>query len=362
MMQRLQTASGHWMQTAKRAVTDSRVAVKAAYHNWHLGPTQSNPLYDISKLHQSVRILYRGYSLSVLGAQPVYAMYFGAYEAAKHKLSDWFPSQSSSLIQIAAGFLAECCAVVIWNPWEVIRQRMQLGEGSLAGGNSVPARTFLQTTQDIVSKSGVRGLYAGVGGYIALWGTFSPLMFVLYEQGMAIAYPRPAYPGHRQKVPSFGVSFAMGSFAGFVAAAITSPLDVVKTRMQTQTPTTMLQYTSVLHGLREIYTNEGPRALFRGTMARALNQGLAAGIMLGCYGTLRAQAARRLGYLPAPDSDSVEMDDGWRQPLRNRRLQMHPTHGSPWGPSAYDEGAWPTTSPEPSPTAAAAPSSSGWIR
>ena len=37
------------------------------------------------QLSKSISILYRGYGLSVLGAQPVYALYFGAYEAAKLK-------------------------------------------------------------------------------------------------------------------------------------------------------------------------------------------------------------------------------------------------------------------------------------
>jgi len=366
IMQRLSTASMHWKQTAQRAIKDGNVAVKTAYHNWHLGPTQSNPLYDLTKLRQSVRILYRGYALSVLGAQPVYAIYFGAYEAAKLKMTELNPERSSTLIQISAGFLAECCAVTVWNPWEVVRQRMQLG-----GATGGPARTFVQTTQDVVRESGVRGLYAGVGGYLALWGTFSPLMFVLYEQGMSLVYPKPL-PGMQPRrgsgVPSFGVSFAMGGLAGFVAAAITSPFDVVKTRMQTQTPTTMLRYTNVFHGLQEIYTNEGWRALFRGTVARSLNQGLAAGIMLGCYGTLRAQAAQKLGYIPY--GGSSDGDGGWAADGTERaqapRLQTFATGAAPLT-SAYDEGTWPADLPPvpAPPTASTDPpkrKTQGWIQ
>lgn len=313
LLTRLSTASEHWMQTASRAATDGRYALRSAYHNWHLGPKETNPLYDMSQLRQSLKILYRGYSLSVFGAQPVYAAYFGAYECVKMKMLERFPDASPSAIQIASGFFAECVAVIFWNPWEVVRQRMQLGEGS------GPARTFVQTTQDIVKESGVRGLYAGIGGYLALWGTFSPLMFVIYERAMAIAYPPPPpmLTGEGQRVgpqraesnvvPSLGVSFLAGSFAGIASAAITSPFDVVKTRMQTQTPTTMLRYTSVFHGLQEIYTHEGPKALFRGVMARSLNQGLATGIMMGTYGVMRASLARKLGWLP----DTRSADGGW---------------------------------------------------
>ena len=228
-------------------------------------------------------------------------------------------------------------------------------------------------------------MYNGIGGYLALWGTFSPLMFVLYEQGISKIYG----PGQGGVVsPSFGVSFSVGSFAGFVAAAVTSPLDVVKTRMQTQTPSSITRYASVFDGLREIYTSEGPKALFRGTMARALNQGLAAGIMLGTYGSLRASMAQRLGLLPTSASEA-EQRRTWRgagtqaaaaelparaaDSQRGARLQTWNTQTRD-ETGGYDESMWPGIAqlswrrdpplPPASPSAAAAdakPKDPGWI-
>ena len=72
VLQRVSAASGHWLQTASKALTDGRSTLRTAWHNWHLGPSASNPLYDTRQLRDSFRILYRGYGLSVLGAQPVY--------------------------------------------------------------------------------------------------------------------------------------------------------------------------------------------------------------------------------------------------------------------------------------------------
>jgi hypothetical protein len=57
------------------------------------------------------------------------------------------------------------------------------------------------------------------------------------------------------------MSFLIGSFAGSVASVITSPLDIIKTRMQTQTPTSLTRYTGVLHGLLEVTRHEGLWAL-----------------------------------------------------------------------------------------------------
>ena len=67
--QRLSAARSHWAATATRAVRDGRHLLSSAYHNWHLGPT-SNPLYDTQQLMRSVRILYRGYALSVTRPRP----------------------------------------------------------------------------------------------------------------------------------------------------------------------------------------------------------------------------------------------------------------------------------------------------
>lgn len=303
LVQRLTAASGHFLSTAQKALGDGRSTLRTAWHNWHLGPSEANPLYDTRQLRDSFRILYRGYGLSVFGAQPVFGLYFGAYEAAKRQLAELLPQTyawNPSLVFVAAGFLAECCAVLLWNPWEVVRQRMQLSASSLA----------LETANDVVKESGVRGLYAGVGGYLVLWGTYSPLMFVMYEQGVSTFYGS-GEGGAPAPRPSLGGSFLIGSLSGFVASTLTSPLDVVKTRMQTQTPTSITRYDNVYEGLMEIYSSEGPRALFRGTMARSLNNGLAAGIMFGSYSVLSSFAARHLGWLPDPQAPTASAQ--WRR-------------------------------------------------
>ena len=128
----------------------------------------------------------------------------------------------------------------------------------------------------------------------------------------------------------------MGSFSGFVASAVTSPLDIVKTRMQVQTPNSITYYSNVYQGLSEIAKTEGPRALFRGTTARALNQGLATGIMLGCYGVFRAQASKQMGWLPQQDTTPPpRRAAGAGRKQEAARLQSWVT------PATYDEDAWP---------------------
>ena len=331
------TATSHWWQSALVVADEGSRALKRAIRTapftQELGGelAAANPVAELSQLSRSVGILYRGYGLSVGGAYPVFAVYFGAYEASKTAVASWIGGggergdgingvvtgdgvktmyrrdsrdgsvtvhvhqrgggASSSdggtpkLVPIAAGFMAECAAASLWLPWEVVRQRIQLASG--------PSPSFYGAAQEIVAESGVRGLYAGAPEYMMLWGTFSPLMFLLYEQGMQwLAKDSDGNP----KPPSLPASFAVGCAAGVVASIVTSPLDVVKTRIQTQTPQSVVRYTGMLHGLTEISRREGPAALFRGTGARAATMGLTVGLMMSTYSTLKNHVARRAGY------------------------------------------------------------------
>lgn len=298
LLQRLSAVSGNARVVGGRILRDSGRILQAATQELHVATPQANPLYDTQQLRNSMRILYRGYSVSVLGGGPVMGIYFTAYEGAKSALeptiAGWTGgSGGGAPLQMSSGFAAECVAATVWLPWEVVRQRMQIAAG--------PPRGFLQSGRDIVLESGVAGLYTGLAGYMMLWGLFSPLMFVIYDLGMQVVrrnQPTDRHGEHSAPNPLWG--FVMGAAGGAIASTLTSPLDVVKTRIQCQTPTSITQYRSMVHGLQEIYTHEGPRALFRGTTARAASMGVSMGILMGCYSWFGGQARRQLGWAEVP--------------------------------------------------------------
>ena len=300
LLQRLYAVSGNARVGVARALRDSSRILRAATQELHLATPQANPLYDTQQLRNSMRILYRGYAVSVLGGAPVMGIYFTAYESAKKVYGPLLARQTDDggggggvALQLTSGFSAECVAATVWLPWEVVRQRMQIAAG--------PPRGFLQSGRDIVVESGVAGLYTGLAGYMMLWGLFSPLMFVIYEQGMQVVRRNQPTDRDGEPLPPSPVwGFVMGGVGGVVASTLTSPIDVVKTRIQCQTPTSITQYRSMVHGLSEIYTQEGPRALFRGTAARALTMGVSMGILMGCYSWFGGQARRQLGWAEVP--------------------------------------------------------------
>jgi solute carrier family 25 S-adenosylmethionine transporter 26 len=61
-----------------------------------------------------------------------------------------------------------------------------------------------------------------------------------------------------------------GSFAGGIAAAATTPLDVMKTRLMLGKDINGVPYTGMLDTGRRIWATEGPMTLFSGIQPRGM--------------------------------------------------------------------------------------------
>jgi solute carrier family 25 carnitine/acylcarnitine transporter 20/29 len=111
-------------------------------------------------------------------------------------------------------------------------------------------------------------------------------------------------------LPASAVSFLTDAVAGTVGGAagvlVGSPLDLVKTRLQTQKASVGSPPSppSLLHLLRAIVRDEGPRALFRGALAASLSQAPNNFVVFGTYGSaldfLVGMRGRGSGHSAAP--------------------------------------------------------------
>ncbi|WWD17746.1 hypothetical protein CI109_102187 [Kwoniella shandongensis] len=77
------------------------------------------------------------------------------------------------------------------------------------------------------------------------------------------------HEGRRGKVLSFGELLMAAGIAGMPAAYLTTPADVVKTRLQTQARAGQTVYKGVSDGIRKILQEEGVKALYKGGLARS---------------------------------------------------------------------------------------------
>ncbi|OJT12686.1 hypothetical protein TRAPUB_10768 [Trametes pubescens] len=157
-------------------------------------------------------------------------------------------------------------------PTEVIKTRMQTSTYGAAAQSSLTAARLVMSTQ------GIRGFYRGYGSTIMREIPFTSLQFPLYEllkKRLARILDRPLHAYE---------AAVCGSFSGGVAAALTTPLDVLKTRVMLDLRDSAKHaQPSLAARFREIYTVEGPKALFAGVVPRTLWISAGGAVFLGVY-------------------------------------------------------------------------------
>ncbi|TIA69210.1 hypothetical protein E3P92_03156 [Wallemia ichthyophaga] len=166
---------------------------------------------------EGLRSLWRGVSSVVIGAGPAHAVYFGVYEAMKD-LSGGNREGHQVLPTALAGASATIAADALMNPFDVIKQRMQVEDSKFKTVRSC-ARTLLKT-------EGLSAFYVSYPTTLMMTVPFTAVQFSTYESTKKILNPQNNY-----SPVSHGVS---GAAAGAVAALLTTPLDVAKTVLQTR--------------------------------------------------------------------------------------------------------------------------------
>ncbi|KAK2438715.1 S-adenosylmethionine carrier 1, chloroplastic/mitochondrial [Trifolium repens] len=220
--------------------------------------------------------LYSGLAGNLAGVLPASALFVGVYEPAKQKLLRMFPENLSAFAHLTAGAIGGIAASFVRVPTEVVKQRMQTGQFTSAS-NAV---------RFIASKEGFRGFYAGYGSFLLRDLPFDAIQFCLYEQ-IRLGYMLAARRNLND--PENAI---IGAFAGALTGAITTPLDVIKTRLMVQGPAN--QYKGIVDCVQTIIKEEGPSAFLKGIGPRVLWIGIGGSIFFGVLeSTKRVLAERR---------------------------------------------------------------------
>ncbi|PIA47851.1 hypothetical protein AQUCO_01400444v1 [Aquilegia coerulea] len=219
--------------------------------------------------------LYSGLAGNIAGVLPASAIFVGVYEPAKQKLLKVFPENLSAFAHLTAGALGGAASSLVRVPTEVIKQRMQTGQFTSAP-NAV---------RTIVAKEGFRGLYAGYGSFLLRDLPFDAIQFCLYEQ-LRIGYKLAA-----KRELNDPENAIIGAFAGAITGAVTTPLDVIKTRLMVQGSAN--QYKGILDCVQTIVREEGPTALLKGIGPRVLWIGIGGSIFFGVLERTKILLAKR---------------------------------------------------------------------
>jgi solute carrier family 25 protein 34/35 len=100
-------------------------------------------------------------------------------------------------------------------------------------------------------------------------------------------------------VQSLGINIFSGATSGILGAAAGSPFFLVKTRLQSYSPFlpvgTQHHYKNAWDGLRQIYTAEGIKGLYRGVGPAMIRTGFGSSVQLPTYFFAKRRLVRHLG-------------------------------------------------------------------
>ncbi|KAF5839700.1 mitochondrial carrier family [Dunaliella salina] len=181
---------------------------------------------------EGFKAFYRGFGVVVVGNVPANMAYFGGYELGKWLL----PDRSGLLSNMATGAIAQLSGGLLFTPVDIIKERMQV-QGLLQGHFSYTGSWHALTS--LLKDRGPLGLFRGYWATNAVWIPWSVLHIAAYEKFKGWA--ADAYPGkqglHRSPddLPPWVLGGCSAASAS-LAALVTQPMDVVKTRLQVRKP------------------------------------------------------------------------------------------------------------------------------
>ncbi|ORZ22933.1 mitochondrial carrier domain-containing protein [Absidia repens] len=231
--------------------------------------TPSPALAINRQVRTSSRNLWRGVNSVVLGAGPAHALHFATYEFCK----DLYGANRQGhhpLASAAAGATATFAHDALMNPFDVIKQRMQLGDSAY--------RSVRECARKVFAKEGAVAFYISLPTTLAMSVPFQSIQFATYEYFRKVLNPKGGYD------PSTHVM--AGGLAGAIASSLTTPLDVVKTLLQTRGQSHDVRIrsaTGLIDAASIIKERYGLRGFFRGFKPRVLTHMPSAAISWSVY-------------------------------------------------------------------------------
>ena len=243
------------------------------------------------------RGVYRGVLVAGIGSAPGAALFFGTYETTKPIISHYRGDNDCSAASAApthmiSASIGECVACSIRVPTEVIKSKMQTNAFGSASLSSTVRTVLAERDGRAVCSSILGGLYRGLGITLMREVPFAFIQFPIYERlKLELARRTRSSSSSRDGLVaecSPIQAAACGSVAGGIAAALTCPLDVVKTRLMLGTDKLGVPYLGVGDVVQRLAKEEGKAVFLSGIQPRVMWISIGGFVFFGAYETYRS--------------------------------------------------------------------------
>lgn len=234
------------------------------------------------------RALFKGLGPNLVGVVPARAINFWAYGNGKRIYSSlFFNGEETTGVHLLSAATAGIVTGTATNPIWLVKTRLQLDRQQ----SDRQYRNALDCVRQTFRSEGIRGLYRGLSAsYLGV--SESTLQWVLYERAKRSLHLRQQdlilsgrQPTLWDRTVEYTGKLTAAGGAKFVAALITYPHEVVRTRLR-QAPldaTGRVKYRGLWNCFVTVFREEGVPALYGGLVPHMLRVVPSAAIMFGVY-------------------------------------------------------------------------------
>jgi solute carrier family 25 (mitochondrial aspartate/glutamate transporter), member 12/13 len=264
---------------------------------------------------EGVRGLYSGIGPQLVGVAPEKAIKLTVNDLLRNLFGRIGAEDKIHLpLEVLAGGGAGASQVLFTNPLEIVKIRLQM-QGQL---RAVERRAAMNICREL----GFAGLYKGASACLLRDVPFSMIYFPTYAQ------LKTAFSTDEGSTTSYGL-LAAGTIAGAPAAGLTTPADVIKTRLQVEARPGEPVYTGIRDCFWKIVNSEGPTALWKGCGARMLRSSPQFGCTLLTYELLQQYLFP--GLPPKPPTNAPILQHDYEVAQKSHFLRAVERIESHWG-------------------------------
>lgn len=244
--------------------------------------------------NEGVRGFYSGVLPQLVGVAPEKAIKLTVNDLVRGRFTDLKSGNIPLWAEILAGGSAGGCQVVFTNPLEIVKIRLQVQGEALKAAAREGEEVTKRSAMWIVRHLGLVGLYKGASACLLRDMPFSAIYFPTYSH-----LKRDYFGESPTKKLGILQLLTAGAIAGMPAAYLTTPCDVIKTRLQVEARKGDVAYTGLRDAASKVWRDEGFKAFFKGGPARILRSSPQFGFTLAGYELLQ-------GLLPLPGEHPEE--------------------------------------------------------
>jgi len=212
------------------------------------------------------RSTFSGIGPTAVGSAPHAALFFLTYDSFK-KVATRLGHEDTPVVHMAAASCGKVVACVVRVPTEILKQRRQARIGG----------TALEIFKHTIKTEGIRGMYRGYLTTVFREVPFSLIQFPLWE------FLRKCWSNSTGESPTPWQSSLCGAVSGGVSAAITTPLDVAKTRIMLATAESEEANKGMIKVMKGVFAERGVGGLFSGVIPRVAWISIGGAVFFGVY-------------------------------------------------------------------------------